>query len=367
MKRILLVTGSLKRGGLETVAMNIVRWSDKERYKFDFLVYSTEEYAYEKEAKELGCKIIKLELSNIKIVNYIKCIKEVIKDNGPYDIVHTHMYFNSGIVALAARLSGVPICIAHSHSIGRTEEDTIKIKIKQKILRGLIKHNCDILCACSKEAGEHVFGKSVFRRKGKVVLNPIDFNCFSYNELDRKRIREEFNIDYEKTVLGHVSRLVKEKNQKFLIDILEEYKKKKDAILLIVGDGEVRESLEEYSREKGISKNVIFTGERSDIGALLSCMDVFLMSSLHEGLGIVMLEAMANGLTCICEDKAIVEEIKSLNQCKVMTDFKTSDWCEKIDKIIDTSRITNKEIENNLANFTREKFIKTMSFIYDKY
>lgn len=70
---------------------------------------------------------------------------------------------------------------------------------------------------------------------------------------------------------------------------------------MIVGDGILKEELENYSRELGIYEKIFFTGQRNDVSFLLSSMDIFVMPSLHEGLGIVIIEAIANGMKCICE------------------------------------------------------------------
>lgn len=365
MKKILLVTGSLDMGGLETVAMQIVKSSDPQCYKFDFLLYDNKQYFYEKEALKLGCNILRIPQPRKNYFSYYKNIKRIIQDKGPYDIVHTHVYFNSSIVVCAAKKCGVPLCIAHSHSIRRKEDNKLTKKIAYFIMRKILNKYSDKFAACSSQAGRHVFGEKEFGEKGQVILNPVDIKKYSYSLEARNRIRKELKISSEQVVLGQVGRLVEGKNYKFLIDLFNKYQKYHDAVLLIVGEGKLRKELETYTKTLNIFSKVRFTGNREDIPEILSSMDIFVMTSLHEGLGIVLLEAMANGLKCLCEDKAIVDEVKSIKSCKTISGYNVEEWCDMIDKIVndrqESSRKSQKELEMFSSEVFRDNLIKLYS------
>ena len=87
-----------------------------------------------------------------------------------------------------------------------------------------------------------------------------------------------------------------------------------------------KEELEEYANQLHIADKIRFTGNRKDVPALLSAMDIFVMTSLHEGLGIVLIEAMANGLYCLCENKAIVNEVTCIDKCIPISGNNISEW-----------------------------------------
>ena len=129
MKHILQVTGSLRVGGLEAVAMNCVRYSDKERYHFDFLVYGDTIETYEQEAINLGCNVYHISSPQKGYLNFYKNVKKIMESNGPYDVVHAHTFFNSGIIMRAAYKAKVPVRIAHSHSVGREQKKNISKKL----------------------------------------------------------------------------------------------------------------------------------------------------------------------------------------------------------------------------------------------
>lgn len=125
----MLVVGSLNVGGLQKVAMEIVRCCSNQEFSFDFLVYGNEKYDYEEEAINLGCKIIRIPKPGYRYLRYYRNLKVVMKENGPYDIVHSHVYFNSSLVVFAAKRVNVPITVAHSHSIKRENDDRVIKKL----------------------------------------------------------------------------------------------------------------------------------------------------------------------------------------------------------------------------------------------
>ena len=109
--RILHVVGAMNRAGTETMLMNIYRNIDREKVQFDFISYSQEEAHYDKEIKELGGKVIKLSSTTS-----VKELVNAINENGPYEVVHAHTLFNSGIAMLAAKKCGIKTRISHAHT-----------------------------------------------------------------------------------------------------------------------------------------------------------------------------------------------------------------------------------------------------------
>lgn len=365
MKKVLLVVGSLNMGGLQKVAMEIVRSCSALNFSFDFLVYGNEKYDYEEEAINLGCKLIRIPKPCNRYLRYYHNLKATMVENGPYDIVHSHVYFNSSFVVLAAKSVGVPMTIAHSHSIKRENDDRITKKIAYTIMRFLLNRYSDKFAACSKDAGNYVFGIKGFNEKGHIIFNPVRLDEFSYSDKNRIKIRKELGIASDQYVIGSVGRLVKGKNQKFLIDVFDIFQKEVDSVLLIVGDGILRHELEDYSKELGIYKKIRFAGQREDVPALLSAMDIFVMPSKHEGLGIVLIEAMANGLSCVYENNAIVDEVKQISYGHSIKGFDDQEWNKKINRLTNNKRIENTVIEKELHKFDLKNFQKQLQILYN--
>lgn len=155
------------------------------------------------------------------------------------------------------------------------------------------------LFACSKAAGDWMFGGASYR----VMNNAIDARQFEFNKDISKAVLKELGILEETFVVGHVGRFFEQKNHTFLIDIFKEiHLRNEKSVLLLVGDGELRKDIEAKVTSLGLENHVIFAGVRNNVHELLQAMDVFVFSSLYEGLGIVLIEAQAAGLPCFASD-----------------------------------------------------------------
>lgn len=366
--KVLQVTGSLRVGGVETVAMNLLRYIDKNKYDFDYLVYGNDVGEYENEAIELGARILRVPLPKEGYKAFYNSVCATLEKNGPYDIVHSHVLFNSGIIMKAAAKSNVPRRISHAHD----NLTYLKLPLNKKIYnavmkRWLIRYSTDFL-ACANAAGDYVFGNKEFISRGKVLYNGIDVEKFIFSNKDREKIKKEFNIE-NKVVIGNIGRLAKQKNHKFLLEVFKKVNNKlNDATLLIIGDGELRGELEDKIKELNLEEHVIMTGTRSDIPSLLSAMDLFILPSIHEGLGIVLIEAQANGLPCIVPKGIVPEESKILRSFRFLDeDSNIEEWANAIIKgLQETNRNDNAVNEVNEVGYNVKNIGEEIDSIYGK-
>ena len=189
----------------------------------------------------------------------------------------------------------------------------------------------DYMC-CSEHAGRWLFGDKEYD-KGNVYLlnNAIDIEKFKYDERLRANKREELGIDDDTLVIGHIGRFVEQKNHRFLIDIFNEiHQKNKNSILLLVGQGPLMKEIKEKVEKLNLSRCVKFLGQRNDANQLYNAMDVFLFLSLYEGLGMVLIEAQANGLPCLASSE--VPQTAKITNIIDFIDLKEDKniWVEKI-------------------------------------
>lgn len=364
MKKILIVLDSLRVGGLEKVAVDCMKYADRKELSFDYLVFDKNIGAYEGEVQRMGARVIRMCHSHNPIMYLINTIK-VMKKYGKYDVVHSHVFFSSGIILFAAFCNGVKIRIAHSHSIQRKDSSCIK-KITYILLGFLIKNFTTIPCACSRKAGEYLFGKTLFSKKGIIVPNIVEIDRFAFSTFYRKKMREKFGIQPEDVVLGQIGRLSVAKNQLLLLRIYSLYRfKYGNAKLLLVGEGEMRKEIERLADELHIQEGLIMTGTRYDIPSLLSAMDVFVCSSTNEGLGIVLLEAQANGLPCVACVESIVDEIKQLGNCELVSDYNNIEkWVQACRKSINRGRRFETVQQLRKSIFTEKKLKEIIKKLY---
>lgn len=301
-RKVLQVTGSLRIGGLETVALSYFKYLNKEEFDIDFLVFGNEKGELEYHIEKLGGKVLKLPPPSEGLFNFYLHIRKILKKEGPYDVVHSHPLFISGLVMKAAYDERVPIRIAHAHSARDNLRIPLKKKLYNSIMQYCLRKYSNNFLACSLSAGNYLFGTKFFREKGQILKNGIDLEKFSFDIEIRNKIRNNFNLD-KKFVIGNIGRLSDVKNQVFVLEVFSRVKlKHSDTVLIIVGDGPEKEKLIRYAKELQIFDDVLFLGSRDDVNELLQGMDLLLFPSKYEGLGIVILEAQATGLRCLISD-----------------------------------------------------------------
>lgn len=334
-KRVLHIVNSLGQGsGVMSFIMNLYRNINHDRIQIDFIIGTKKEPNYEKEIIDLGGEIFHIPMP-VKInyknyLTYISKINSFFEENqNKYEIIHSHVSIINLLYFPIAKKNGIKHRIAHSHST-KSSSSTIG-RIRNFFLLLPIKKQANIFFACSKQAGMFLFGKKEVEKGTVHILNnAIDCKKFNYTEELRSKVKKDIGID-KQFVVGHVGRFSKEKNHLYLIDIFYEILNvRKDSILLLIGDGKLMNTVKEKVIQLGISDNVIFLGVRKNIDELMLAMDVFVLPSSFEGLGIVAIEAQSVGLPCfvsnnVPEDVDITELVSHISLEK-----HPKYWAEKI-------------------------------------
>lgn len=356
MIRVLQVVTYMGRGGLETMLMNYYRNIDRNKVQFDFLTHRDERWDYDDEIESLGGKIYHLPKLNPFSKNYLNALDKFFKEHKEYQIVHCHQDCLSGVVLKVAKKNGVKFTIAHSHSTSQDKNLRYILKILEK---KKIPKYADKLFACGKESGEWMFNNNNF----EVLNNAIDTDLYIYDKEKSYSMRKKLGIE-NKFVIGNVGRLYYPKNHQFIIEIFNEVQKiEKESVLLLVGEGSLRESIEKRIDELGLNDNVILTGIRSDVNDLMQAMDVFLLPSLYEGLPVTMVEAQASGLKCIISDRVPIECKLTNNVEQIKLEESPQKWAREILKYQKYERQNTKE-EIVKANFDIKANAKYLQEFY---
>ncbi|MDD5865568.1 MAG: glycosyltransferase [bacterium] len=268
--------------------MNVYRNIDRTKVQFDFL-YSFDG-VYKDEILALGGKIYKIPFITEKgPFVYRKCVTQFFKTHPEYKIVHSHMDKFSGEIMECAKKRGIPVRIAHSHSI--KNEGGLSFQIVKNYYGHKIMPNCTDKFTCSEEAGRWLF--SCDKNEFTVVKNGIDTEKFAKCD----------NRDKNRFTVVNVARFTEQKNHTFLIDAFCELKKLDgSARLILAGEGALQEKIKEKTKRLGLTDSVTFLGDCNDVPRLLSKADAFCMPSLFEGLGIVLIEAQSCGVPCVASD-----------------------------------------------------------------
>lgn len=335
--KILIEGMSYNPGGLETFIMTVVRNLNPEKYHFDFLYYD-QHIAYEDELKNLGCGLYKITSRRQNYNQYKKELNQLFKC-GNYDVFWSNKTTLSAIEPfIAAKKNKVKQIICHSHQSKNMGTKFTYVMHQINKLR-LSKYVTDYF-ACSDVAAKWFFRdlKSV-----KIINNAVDINEFDYNLELRNLVRNQLNLADNEIAIGNIARFAPEKNQSFLIDIVNELVKQEVKVkLFLCGDGSLKSQIEAKVDQLGLSKYVSFLGVRNDISKLLQAFDIFVLPSLFEGLPFVLVEAQAAGLPCLVSDNVsdqcqLSDKLQFLSLSKSKTD-----WAKTIVNMAQKERVSLK-------------------------
>ena len=365
MIKVLHFVPELNGGGIESLLLNYYKNMSRNSVHFDFLVHSKKNGIIGEEFIKFNSKIYFVTPLKQNLFRYLMDFYKVLKSEN-YDIIHVHQNYISWFPLLLSMFFGIKTRISHSHNFVMNE--TKYKKFIHLIQRPLIKLFGTQYFACGKDAAYWLYGKEFSKNSSKVYVinNAIELTNFSYNKGIRDELRQELNIN-DKFCIGNVGRFAHQKNHEFLIDIFHEiYKINNNSVLLLVGVGELENKIKEKVDKLKLNHCVIFLGLRDDVNRLYQAMDVFLLPSFHEGLGVVLIESQASGLINYVSDTITLEANVS-NKIKYISLKKSSKyWAECI---INYDKKNNRtDIVKNLisAGFSVETEANKLVMIYKK-
>jgi len=301
MIRVLHVLGGLNLAGAETMVMNLYRAVDRAKIQFDFIIHTSEKQVYEDEISVLGGKIYRFpQFEGKNLIQVVKNWNHFFLEHPEYRILHSHVRSYASIYIPIAQKHGVKTII-HSHS---TSNGSGIVSVVKGLLQYPLRYQADYLMACSNEAGKWLYGQKACKKSNYVFMpNAIDTEKYRFSETVAAAYRRELGLE-DKFVLGHVGRFHEAKNHMFLLDVFAGVCARcSDAMLLLVGDGELREKILAKIKALELEERVVLTGSRNDVPKLMQAMDVFVFPSVWEGLPVTVVEAQATGLPCFISEK----------------------------------------------------------------
>ena len=357
----------MNTGGAETFLMKVYRRMDKSQYQMDFCVNVEAEGFYEKEIREMGGRIFRIPPKSKDIKAFKKGLYEIVKNEG-YEYVLRITSNAAGFMDLRiARAAGARVTVARSSN--SSDGENFKAKLINLISRVIYMGKVDVKIAPSDLAAEYTFGKRQVRNGDvKFLHNAVDIDVVKYDGGDRANIRRELGIE-DKLVVGHVGRFNRQKNHMLLLDIFGEIKKRNgNAVLVLVGKGELESDIRAKITDMGLTDSVIFTGVRSDVPALMSAMDVFVFPSFYEGMPNTVIEAQATGLPCVIAD-TITREADITGLVKYLSLSDTAErWSEEAVSLVSSQRADTRQafIDNKYDIDSTVKYFTELVFEADK-
>lgn len=302
---ILHIYQNSRIGGVQQQLLSLLKAYNREVFNPFFCCFGPKE-AMGKEIEGIG-----IELTALNRFRYHRILPGIFVDlsrlmkEKHIHIVRTHRYHPNVYGRVAAFLAGVPVIVASVHDNYRMDK-----RPKRRIVNHILSKITDKIVAVSESIKKDIVRyDKIDPSKILVIPNGVDTERFN-PEGNFANIKEEFLIKDNDIVIGFVGRIVPAKGLEYLIDTLSYLKEEfKNLKLLIIGEGAIVARLHEQAKEKKVYDSIIFAGGRRDIPDILSCIDIFVMPSIAEGLPNALLEAMAMGRPIVATEVGGIPEV----------------------------------------------------------
>lgn len=373
MKKVLFVATVTKH--INSFHIPYLKWFKEEGYEVHVASNGNEPIEYCDKHYNLPFERFPLRKNNIKTYRELK---KIINEN-KYEIIHCHTPVGGVLTRLAAkkaRKKGTRVIYtAHGFHFYK-EAPLLNWLIYYPIEKWLSRYT-DCLITINKE--DYELAKKKFRKCKQIELVHgvgLDTTKFDIKISNQAlaTLKDEITIKKDNIVLTYIAELNKNKNQQLLIKTIEQIVKEGDTryILLLVGDGKLKERYQKYVKKHKLENNIKILGKRNDIAKILKITDIYVASSLREGLPVNILEAMYMGLPIVATDNRGHRELikNKKNGYIIDSEQKKKDFCEKIIELSHNKKIYNKFKEENkkiVKEFSLEEVTKEIRKIYNIY
>lgn len=317
--KILYIMRNYQAGGAEMFLISLIKQFDKEKFSFSIAtIYGGG--SLKPSFTSLGVKTYELHFKNFfDIKSYIKLLR-IIKENN-YDIVHTKLFHADIIGRISAFICRVPIIISTVENAWEWEKDSgIKQKIKNFLFKFTSLCNYTVIAVTNKIYKLLIDNVGINKHLIKVIYNGVNLTEFKLINSEYNILKVENNLPTNVILIGAVGSLSPIKNHAMMIKAAKIVLSfRKDIYFFIAGKGDARD-LKNFALELGVSDHVVFLGERNDIPEILRGLDVYVMTSLSEGLSISLLEAMASAKAVIATNVGGNSEIINNSYCGLLID-----------------------------------------------
>ena len=341
MKKVLFVATVTKH--INTFHIPYLKWFKEQGYEVHVASNGNEKIEYCDKHYDLPFERFPIKKNNFKTY---KELKKIIDDNS-YEIVHCHTPVGGVLTRLAARKArknGTRV-IYTAHGFHFYKGAPLLNWIIYYPIEKICARWTDILITIVKEDYE-IAKKKLKKAKQIEHIYGIGMNTERFEKdftiEEKQEIKNKLGIKKEDTVFSYVAELNKNKNQILLIDVIKELKKENPNVkLLLVGDGPLMNHYKEYTKKNNLEDNIKILGIRKDVNEILSITDIYLASSIREGLPVNVMEAMYKGLPVIATNNRGHRELVKNNENGFIVKSKY-EMKEKIEKILNEKVLINK-------------------------
>lgn len=281
-------------GGVEQFIFSICNSFLKDYFEFGFLNYYEIDDKTQNEINKIGAMEYRVSRYSKNPIRFLKEIYQFYHTNDEYKVIYCNASHASVILyAFPIWMNKGKKIVFHSHS---SDGNHKRLHLK---LQRLVNKFCTVKLACSEEAGLWMYGNL---KNVQIIHNGIDTERFKFRSITRDRLRKKYNLQ-GRLVIGHVGRLSKVKNHDLLLSVFKEIlKRKSNAFLVLIGEGELYKEIKSKILEMDLEKYVLMIPFQENIEDYYQLMDIFVLPSIREALPFTGIEAQASGLPVFYSD-----------------------------------------------------------------
>ena len=356
MKKVLFVATVTRH--INAFHIPYLKWFKEQGYEVHVASNGNEKIEYCDKHFNLPFARFPLKVNNIKTY---KELKKIINDNN-YEIIHCHTPVGGVLTRLAARKErkkGTKVLYT-AHGFHFYKGATLLNWLIYYPIEKIMAYYTDCLITIVNE--DYEFAKKHLKAKEIKHINGIGVNTERFSkeitEEQKSNLRKQLGIDEKDIVFSYVAELNKNKNQILLIKTIEKLKEKIPNIkLLLVGEGVLLQTYKDIVKDKKLEKNIFILGRRNDINEILSITDIYLASSIREGLGLNVIEAMYKKVPVIATNNRGHRELIKNEKTGILLKKNTyKEMFKEIINFLNYSEDKQKEIID-IAVYNVEKYL----------
>lgn len=302
--RVLHLIHGLNRGGIETWLISMLREISRDICAMDFCCKGSEVGVLSDIAEQLGARVFHCPLG----FNHPKFGRQFrdILSTQKYTILHNHVEVYSGFPVWVAQGLGIPVISMFHNTHFPAQDRLTKLPVLRQLrslygavsIRYALQHS-EFITASSQAILDSLAIPKYQLERSRVWYSGVTIADLK-SSTDKIAFRQSFGWEGDTPIVLHVGRFAEQKNHLGLLKIFEKVRQQIPAAkLLMVGVGSLKSQIEAISTNRGLTDSVRFLGGRDDVPLIMSLCDVFLFPSLHEGFGLVSIEASAAGLPVV--------------------------------------------------------------------
>ncbi|MGE5403867.1 MAG: glycosyltransferase [Candidatus Saccharibacteria bacterium] len=303
--KVLHVIGGVEIGGAERHVLMLLELLDQNQFQTDLLCLCQGPFAGL--TREKGIPTYEIIMKHKLDLRTVEPIRQLIRTN-EYDLIHTHGTRANLVARMAAKKENKPV-VTTFHSVLRYDYQSRWEAFFAKFLTRITNNKSDYFIAISQAIKQDLCSMDISPNQISVIYNGIDTSRL-VPESSPDEVRRTLNVPSGRVTIGSIGRLHPVKGQSYLLRAVKEIAAKHpDILLLLVGEGPERQSLEEQIYELEIERNVILTGFCPNVSDIYPLIDLLCLPSVMEGMGLVLLEAMYFGVPVVATRVGGIPEV----------------------------------------------------------